>query len=52
LLSDEEKQMHLIRSVKVVDTNRWKRLMMMSFKHELAIYVKIVDVRYRGFRPI
>ena len=27
-------------------------MILMRFEHELAIFAKIVDVRYRGFRPI
>ena len=26
-------------------------MMMTRFEHDLAIFAKIVDVRYRGFRP-
>ena len=37
---------------KQMETFAIGQVIMMSFKHELAIYVKIVDVRYRGFRPI
>ena len=27
-------------------------MILMRFEHEFAIFEKIVDVRYRGFRPI
>ena len=41
---DEYKQMETFAIEQV--------MIRMRFEHELAIFAKIVDVRYRGFRPI
>ena len=58
MLSNEEKQLHPIRRVKMdgykqMETFAIEQVMILKrFEHEFAIFAKNVDVRYRGFRPI